>query len=67
MVGFDNDIYASITEPNLTTVEVDIDEMVAEAVKVIIKKVQGNKKCYGRQSVKGKIVKRDSVSDKRQG
>jgi LacI family transcriptional regulator len=67
VVGFDNDIYATITEPNLTTVEVDIDEMVTEAVKVIIKKVQGNKKCYGRQSVKGKIVKRDSVSDKRQG
>src|SRR5690606_40555566 len=27
VVGFDNDIYASITEPGLTTVEVDIQEM----------------------------------------
>lgn len=67
VVGFDNDIYATITDPNLTTVEVDIHEMVSEAVKIIIKKVQGTKKCYGRQSIKGKIVKRDSVWDKRQG
>ena len=66
VVGFDNDIYATITEPKLTTVEVDIDEMVTEAVKGIIKKVQGNHKSYGRQLVKGKIIERDSVLDKRQ-
>ncbi|WP_110250838.1 substrate-binding domain-containing protein [Streptohalobacillus salinus] len=67
VVGFDNDIYATITEPNLTTVEVDINEMVTQAVKLITRKVQGKNKSYGRTSVKGKIVTRDSVLDLRQG
>ena len=38
VVGFDNDIYASITEPGLTTVEVDIQEMAKTAVKFIQEK-----------------------------
>lgn len=67
VVGFDNDIYATITEPKLTTIEVDINEMVAQSVKLIIEKVQGDTKDFGRTSVKGKIIKRDSVAEKRQG
>lgn len=67
VVGFDNDIYATITDPQLTTVEVDIEEMVTQAVKLMIKKVQGKNKPNGRTSVKGRIIKRDSVSDIRQG
>lgn len=67
VVGFDNDIYATITEPKLTTIEVDINEMVAQSVKLIIEKVQGSTRDFGRTSVKGKIITRDSVAEKRQG
>lgn len=66
VVGFDNDIYATITEPKLTTVESAIEEMVHVAVKDIVKKVQGNQKSHGRQLIKGKIIKRESVFDKRE-
>ncbi|WP_440898097.1 LacI family DNA-binding transcriptional regulator [Amphibacillus sp. Q70] len=65
IIGFDNDIYATITSPPLTTVEVDIDEMVKQAVRLIVRKVQGKNKRYGRTSVKGNIIKRDSVKELR--
>ena len=61
VVGFDNDIYATITEPRLTTVEVDIEEMASSAVKFVIEKVKNKNKKHGRVLVKGKIIYRDSV------
>ncbi|MDG5471529.1 substrate-binding domain-containing protein [Jeotgalibacillus sp. ET6] len=61
VVGFDNDIYASITTPPLTTVEVDIVEMANNAITIIIEKIKNKEKSFGRTLVKGKIVYRDSV------
>jgi LacI family transcriptional regulator len=61
VVGFDNDIYATITEPNLTTVEVDIEEMANTAVRFIVEKLKDSTVNYGRVSVKGNIIYRDSV------
>lgn len=63
VVGFDNDIYATITDPQLTTVAIDIENMVNHAVRLMIKKVNGQNKVIGRTLVKGKIVKRDSVKN----
>jgi len=63
VVGFDDDIYATITNPQLTTVGVNIDEMVKRAVRLIVRKLQGKNKPYGRLSVKGNIVKRNSVKE----
>lgn len=61
VVGFDNDIYATITPPHLTTVEVNIEEMAKNAVKAVCEKVKDSAVTYGRVSVKGKIIYRDSV------
>ncbi|WP_186577114.1 LacI family DNA-binding transcriptional regulator [Aquibacillus kalidii] len=61
VVGFDNDIYATLTAPHLTTVEVDIEEMAKNAVKFICEKMDDNSATFGRVSVKGKIIYRDSV------
>jgi LacI family transcriptional regulator len=61
VVGFDNDIYAQIAEPKLTTVEVDIEEMSRTAVKLIIAKLKSKQKKWEQVSVKGKIVYRNSV------
>ncbi len=61
VVGFDNDIYATLTSPNLTTVEVDIDEMAKNAVKFICEKMDDETAAFGRVAVKGKIIYRDSV------
>jgi LacI family transcriptional regulator len=61
VVGFDNDIYATITDPALTTVEVDVEEMAENAVKFIIEKVKNSDKSFGRVLVKSNIVYRESV------
>jgi len=66
VVGFDNDIYATITEPNLTTIEVDIDEMARTSVRFILEKIKNKNKKHGRYQVKGKIIYRDSVKTKKQ-
>lgn len=61
VVGFDNDIYATISEPKITTVQVDIEEMARTAIKFVINKLRKENKKYGRILIKGKIVYRDSV------
>jgi LacI family transcriptional regulator len=63
VVGFDNDIYATITSPQLTTVAVDVEEMAKTSARFIIEKVKNNQKKFGRVSVKGNIVYRDSVNE----
>jgi LacI family transcriptional regulator len=63
VVGFDNDIYATITSPKLTTIAVDIEEMAKTAARFIIEKIKNNNKKFGRVSVKGNIVYRDSVKE----
>ncbi|WP_062047619.1 substrate-binding domain-containing protein [Bacillus sp. JCM 19034] len=61
VVGFDNDIYSTLTEPPLTTVEVNIEEMSKVAVEFIIEKVKNEHKNSGRVLIKGKIIHRESV------
>lgn len=61
VVGFDNYIMSDISEPSITTVEVDMKSMAQSAVETIIKKI---KNCYyvsGRQLISGKIVIKNSV------
>lgn len=67
VVGFDNDIFASISDPKITTVEVNIEEMAKTAVKFIIEKIKDEDKKYGRVLVKGRIIYRDSVEKIEQG
>ncbi len=61
VVGFDNDIFATISEPQITTVEVNIKEMANTVVRYMIEKVTDGNKKYGRVLIKGKIIYRDSV------
>ncbi|WP_411334717.1 LacI family DNA-binding transcriptional regulator [Metabacillus indicus] len=63
VVGFDNDIYATITDPSLTTVEVDIEQMAINAVNFVLEKIKDQSKTFGRVLVKGKIIYRNSVSE----
>lgn len=61
VVGFDNDIYATLNSPPLTTVEVDIEQMARTAVKAIMEKVSNPNRRNGRVLVQGKIIYRNSV------
>lgn len=63
VVGFDNDIYATITSPKLTTIAVDIEEMAKTSARFIIEKIKNSNKKFGRVSIKGNIVFRDSVKE----
>ncbi len=61
VVGFDNSIYAALTEPLLTTVEVNIKEMSKAAVKIIMEKLHNPNEKYGRTLINGRIIHRNSV------
>ena len=63
IVGFDNDMFSTISEPQLTTVEVDVEEMSRMAIKFILGKISNQSKKYGRVMVKGRIVYRQSVKN----
>lgn len=66
VVAFDNTIYATISNPQITAVEVDIEEMSRNAAKFIVGKIKDQNKRYGRVSIKGRIIYRDSVKDREQ-
>lgn len=61
VVGFDNDIYATVSEPPITTVEVDVEEMAKTAIKFVLSKISKENKRYGRVFIKGRILYRNSV------
>jgi LacI family transcriptional regulator len=63
VVGFDNYIFASLSSPRLTTVEVDLEMMAETAVNAIMRKIQGDRRCLGRKVISGNIVIRDSVKE----
>ena len=61
VVGYDNHIYSTISNPRITTIDVNSYRMSQEAVEIIIKKIRDiNYKC-GRVLVTGKLIERDSV------
>ncbi len=62
VVGFDNDIFATISSPRLTTVEVDIEMMAETAVDAMIRKISGEKRTIGRKVISGKLIIRDSIA-----
>ncbi|QUI22311.1 LacI family DNA-binding transcriptional regulator [Vallitalea pronyensis] len=65
IVSFDNDIYAEISEPKLTTVAVDIEGIARTTVKLIKRKVKQLPSYTKAVSmVNGKIIFRDSVAKK---
>ncbi|WOO37293.1 substrate-binding domain-containing protein [Anaerocolumna sp. AGMB13020] len=61
VVGFDNYIYATLSSPKLTTVEVDIQAMSEQAVEAIISKIERENYRIGRVVINGKLIIRDSV------
>lgn len=67
IVSFDNDIYAEISEPKLTTVAVDIEGIARTTVKLIKRKVKRSPS-YSKElsMVNGKIIYRDSVARNRE-
>lgn len=61
VVGFDDYIYSTLSEPRLTTYRVNMEEMAKAAVSVVSKKLKNPNYRKGRTVVDGDIVIRDSV------
>ncbi|WP_454191380.1 substrate-binding domain-containing protein [Paenibacillus sp. Marseille-Q7038] len=61
VVGFDNDIYATLTEPHLTTIDVNISQMAQTAVQSLLRQINHPDVRFGRLIVQGEIIFRDSV------
>ncbi|MFA5466711.1 MAG: substrate-binding domain-containing protein, partial [Candidatus Izemoplasmatales bacterium] len=62
VVGFDNSIFSTITDPEITTVDNNIASMVETAVKIIVKKIKIPQRVYGRVLIQGTIVNRQSTA-----
>lgn len=61
VVGYDNHIYSTISNPRLTTIDVNSRIMSAEAVDIILHKIRDINYRRGRTLVTGKLVRRESV------
>lgn len=61
VVGFDNYIYASLSSPRLTTVEVDMEMMAETAIHAVMAKIEGESRSLGRKVISGNLVIRESV------
>lgn len=61
VVGFDNDIYATLSSPKLTTIEVDVERMAETAVTAVLRKIQGDNRSLGRKVVSGNLIIRESA------
>ncbi|WP_062049526.1 substrate-binding domain-containing protein [Bacillus sp. JCM 19034] len=61
VVGFDNDVYSTISKPPMTTTKVNIEDMSNAAVELIIDKLMKNGKSSVRKLIKGTIIHRESV------
>ena len=61
LASFDNNIYAEICTPRLTTVAVDVHALAAVAVASLIKKISSRTTSIHRKEIPGKLIVRDSV------
>ncbi|MFR8172739.1 MAG: LacI family DNA-binding transcriptional regulator [Marvinbryantia sp.] len=68
VVGFDDDIYAGLCEPQLTTVAVDMKEIGRTAVKCMVRRMErtGTENSEGEVCrIPGKLIFRDSVRERK--
>lgn len=61
VVGFDNYIYPGVCNVGITTYEVDQAEMAAQAVQVLVKRMEGQPCKHGTHVVQGRLVIKESA------
>lgn len=61
VVGFDSDSYALLSNPHITTVEVNMTEMAKRAAELILSKIKSHRKALGKILVKTRMIEQDSV------
>ena len=63
VVGYDNYTVSSICIPTITTVEVDLEKMSSETVKIMAKKLSDPSYTAGRRIISGRLIIKNSVLD----
>lgn len=63
VVGYDNYTVSNICIPAITTIKVDLAQMAAESVDIIVKKIENPDYSEGRRIISGKLIIKDSVLD----
>lgn len=63
IVTFDNTVYSQKSNPKLTTIGVDVDDMIDITSKIIIKKMNNREKKYHKVLIQTKLIERDSIID----
>ncbi len=63
VVGFDDYIFATLSNPKLTTFKVNMEEMARVSVELMERKLENPHSYTGRKVISGEIVIRDSVRD----
>ena len=63
IVGYDNDIFATLSIPKLTTIEVNTQTMAETAITSLMGKIQGEHRSLGRKVIGGNLIIRESVRD----
>ncbi len=62
VVGYDNYIYSTICQPQLTTYAVDINTMADAAAETIVQKIKNEEYLNGARTIHGNMIIRQSVA-----
>ncbi|MFR6349777.1 MAG: LacI family DNA-binding transcriptional regulator [Enterocloster aldenensis] len=61
VVGFDNYLYEGLCDVRVTSYEVDLREMVRQALKVFLAQVERSRTVADMQLISGRVIEKDSV------
>ena len=61
VVGFDNYLYPGLCDVDITTYEVDMNEMAQKTIHILLKKMNGEHYKQGISIVEGRLVEKNSV------
>ena len=64
VVGYDDYIHSTLCTPQLTTIRVNVEDMVKQAYDMIVSKINNPGIRYGRRVTNGKLIVRDSVKSR---
>lgn len=65
VVGYDDYLYPGLCDIGITTYSVDMEKMSQVGMEMLLERMEGNQNEYATQVIEGKLIKRESVREKR--
>ena len=62
-MGYDNYVFSQISEPPITTIDVDTQKMADKAVQLLIERIYGIRTCREIITINGELIIKDSVKN----